>query len=83
MSALSTFDIVVIASDFEDEEVRGKRGYLIGEVTQTQIAVFVYDLERVWCLHPDDVRATGERDIEAQNHRGPVIRVNSHGEIVG
>lgn len=83
MSGLATFDVVVIAPDFEDEEVRGKRGYLIGEVTPTGLAVFVYDLERVWCLHPNDVRRTGERDIEAESYRGPVIRVNSRGEIVG
>jgi hypothetical protein len=83
MTTLSPYDVVVIASDFEDEEVRGKRGHILGEVTPTQIAVFVYDLERVWCLHPDDVRKTGERDIEAQEDRGPVIRVNQHGEIVG
>ncbi|AGK57547.1 hypothetical protein HYPDE_29358 [Hyphomicrobium denitrificans 1NES1] len=82
MTGLLPFDVVVIASDFEDEDVRGKRGHIIGEVTPTEVGVFVYDLERVWCLHPNDVRTTGGRDIEAQNYRGPVIRVNRHGEIV-
>jgi hypothetical protein len=83
MNELAPFDVVVIAPDFEDQEVRGKRGHIIGEVTPTQVGVFVYDLARVWCLHPGDVRITGERDIEAQKDRGPVIRVNNRGEIIG
>lgn len=82
MTGLSPFDVVVITSDFEDAEVRCKRGYVIGKVTDTQIGVFVYDLERVWCLHPRDVKATGERDLDAQENRGAPIRVNEHGEIV-
>lgn len=82
MSELSPFDIVSITSDFEDAEVRGKRGYIIGEVTETQIAVFVYDVERVWCLRPGEVKATGEQDLDAQKNRGDPIRVNQHGEIV-
>lgn len=82
MTGLSPFDVVVITSDFEDVEVRGKRGYVIGEVTEIQIGVFVYDLERVWCLNPRDVEATGERDRDAQENRGASIRVNEHGEII-
>ena len=82
MSELSPFDIVSITSDFEDAEVRGKRGYIIGEVTETQIAVFVYDVERVWCLRPGEVKATGQQDLDAQKNRGDPIRVNQHGEIV-
>lgn len=82
MRELSPFDVVVITSDFEDAEVRGKRGYVIGEVTEIQIGVFVYDLERVWCLNPRDVKATGERDRDAEQTRGSPIRVNQHGEIV-
>jgi len=82
MTKLSPYDVVVIAPDFEDAEVCGKRGHIIGEVTPEQIGVFVYDLERVWCLHPDDVRMTGERDIAARDHRGSPIRVNTYGEIV-
>ena len=82
MTGLSPFDVVVITSDFEDAEVRGKRGYVIGEVTEIQIGVFVYDAERVWCLDPRDVKATGERDRDAQKNRGAVIRVNEHGEII-
>lgn len=83
MIKLSPYDIVVINSDFEDAEVSGKRGHVIGEVTESQIAVFVYDVERVWCLHPDDVRTTGERDHDAEENRGRTpIRVNIRGEIV-
>lgn len=82
MTNLSPYDVVIIASDFEDIEVRGKRGHVIGEVSQESIAVFVYDLERVWCMLPSDVTATGERDTDAQNDRGPVIRVNQSGEVI-
>ena len=62
---LRTYDIVTVNASFEDEEIRGRRGYVIGEVQADQIGVFVYDIERVWCLHPNDVTATGEIDIEA------------------
>lgn len=82
MTGLSPFDVVVITSDFEDAEVRGKRGYVVGEVTEIQIGVFVYDAERVWCLDPRDVKATGERERDAQENRGASIRVNEHGEII-
>jgi len=81
---LRTYDIVTVNASFEDEEIRGRRGYVIGEVQADQIGVFVYDIERVWCLHPNDVTATGEIDIEARDKpRGAAIRVNSKGEIVG
>ncbi|PPC86669.1 MAG: hypothetical protein CTY31_13085 [Hyphomicrobium sp.] len=82
---LREFDIVVIATDFEDAEVRGKRGHIIGQVCTDDIGVFVYDIERVWCMSPRDVTPTGERDDEAERARqgAPVIRVNSKGEIVG
>jgi hypothetical protein len=81
---LRPYDIVIVNSGCEDDEIRGRLGYVIGEVQAVQIGVFVYDIERVWCLHPGDVTATGEIDSEARDGpRGPAIRVNSKGEIVG
>jgi hypothetical protein len=81
---LKPFDIVVIAADFDDAEVRNKRGYVIGQVTPDQIGVFVYDEARVWCLHPRDVSATGEIDIaERDAPRAALIRVSSKGEVLG
>ncbi|MBA2127537.1 hypothetical protein DLM45_15090 [Hyphomicrobium methylovorum] len=82
MTKLEPYDVVIIAPDFEDVEVRGKLGHVIGEVTEDGIAVFVYDLQRVWCLHPSDVTATGGRDVDAETNRGSPIRVNSQGEII-
>lgn len=82
---LRTYDIVTIKTAFDDiDEVRGKRGYVIGAVEGDDIAVFIYDLERVWCMTAHDVTPTGEIDVEARDaSRGPSIRVNSKGEIVG
>ena len=83
---LRTYDIVTINTAFDDvdEDVRGKRGYIIGAVDGDDIAVFIYDLERVWCMTAHDVTPTGEIDIEARDApRGPSIRVNARGEIVG
>jgi len=80
---LRTYDIIVVNEDVEDEEIRGQRGYVISEVTADQIGVFVYDLERVRCLHPFDVKATGAIDHAAHYNRGSPIRVNSKGEIIG
>lgn len=79
---LSPYDIVVIAANFEDEEVRGKRGYIISDVTDEQVGIFVYDLERVWCLSPSDVKATGEQDNDARFNKGAPIRVSRHGDII-
>lgn len=57
---------------------------MIGAVEGDDIAVFIYDLERVWCMTAQDVTPTGEIDTEARDApRGPSIRVNSKGEIVG
>ena len=64
-TVLKAFDIVRIKADYEDAEVRGKTGYVIGLVEAEQIGVFVYDVERVWCLHPSDVTATGQYDRAA------------------
>lgn len=81
---LRTYDIVTVNTDFEDEEIRGKRGYIIGQVSGDDIGVFVYDIERVWCLVANDVTPTGEIDVEARDALClPSIRVNSKGEIVG
>ncbi|MEQ1651698.1 MAG: hypothetical protein ABL897_04345 [Hyphomicrobium sp.] len=81
---LKPFDIVVINSGYEDAEVRGARGHIIGEVCSDQIGVFVYGIERVWCLHPREVTATGDVDVAARDEpRGPSIRVNSKGEVIG
>lgn len=80
---LRPYDVVVINGNVSDEEIRGRRGYIVGQVTDDQIGVFVYDHERVWCLHPSCVNASGERDDNARMNRGAPIRVNQKGEIVG
>jgi len=80
---LKTYDIVVVSPVFEDVEVAGKRGYVISDVTPDQVGVFIYEPERVWCLHPDDVSATGEVDSEARDAPRVTIRVSSRGDIVG
>ncbi|MEZ5897984.1 MAG: Imm31 family immunity protein [Hyphomicrobiaceae bacterium] len=80
---LRTYDIVIISPDFVDEEVAGQRGYVIGLVEQDQIGVFVYAAERVWCLHPDEVTATGMRDEEAAAQAGSCgIRVSVTGDVI-
>jgi hypothetical protein len=80
---LKPYDVVVINSDYEDAEVAGKRGTIIGLVESDQIGVFVYDENRVWCLHPRDVAVTGERDTHTEPSLGTAIRVNSKGEVLG
>ncbi|HPG89550.1 MAG TPA: hypothetical protein PLD46_07840 [Hyphomicrobium sp.] len=82
---LRTYDIVTINTAFDDVDidVSGKRGYIIGAVEDDAIAVFIYDLERVWCMTASDVTPTGKIDLAARDApRGPSIRVNSKGEIV-
>ena len=83
---LRPYDIVTIDTVFDDGDidVSGKRGYVIGAVEGDDIAVFIYDLERVWCMTAQDVTPTGEIDVDARDApRGPSIRVNTKGEIVG
>lgn len=62
---LAPFDIVIIKSEYADREVAGRRGYVIGMVEGDDIGVFVYDVERVWCLKMADVTPAGERDVAA------------------
>lgn len=80
---LQPYDIVVINADYEDAEVAGKRGHIIGMVEGDDIAVFVYDIERVWCMKACDVTATGVRDDIAANVRGAPVRVSSKGDVLG
>jgi hypothetical protein len=77
------FDIVTVADNVADPEIRGKKGYIIGEVTSEQCAVFIYAFERVWCLSPHEVMLTGETDVAARDYRGPRLRVNLKGEVLG
>lgn len=83
---LATYDIVTVNGDFEDREIAGRRGYIIGMVEGDDIAVFVYEVERVWCLQAFDVTPTGERDTDAQAEaeaaRRMVVRVSSKGELL-
>lgn len=79
---LSAYDIVVINAGYREPEVAGKRGYVVGLAESDQIGVFVYDVARVWCLHPDDVVATGERDGSAQARRGAPLRVGRSGDVL-
>lgn len=80
---MQPYDIVVINADYGDKEVAGRRGHVIGMVEGDDIAVFVYDIERVWCMKACDVTATGARDDIAANTRGTPIRVSSKGEMLG
>jgi hypothetical protein len=80
---LRPFDIVTVADNAADPEIRGQKGYIIGEVTSEQCAVFLYALERVWCLSPHEVTRTGEIDGEARDYRGPRLRVSPKGEVLG
>ena len=79
---LQPYDIVVINPDHVDQEVAGKRGHVIGMVEGDDIAVFVYDIERVWCMTASDVSATGLRDDIAANSRGAPIQVSAKGELL-
>lgn len=79
---LQPYDIVVINPDYVDQEVAGKRGHIIGMVEGGDIAVFVYDCERVWCMTASDVTATGARDDIAANSRGAPLRVSSTGDVL-
>ena len=79
---LSEYDIVIINADYEDGEVAGMRGHIIGMVECDAIGVFVYDLERVWCMTAADVTPTGERDAQAAQSRGAPIRVSVRGEVL-
>ncbi|MFZ4605323.1 MAG: hypothetical protein ACOYM5_03615 [Caulobacter sp.] len=80
---LRPWDIVTVGPDVEDAEIRGLRGHICSAVEADQIGVFIDDLERVWCLHPRDVIATGEMLPEAERPGGRSIRVNQKGEVVG
>lgn len=80
---LATWDIVVISQDDPDEEIRGRRGHICSQVDPDQVGVFIHDLERVWCVHPDHVIATGEQLPQAERPGGLSIRVNQKGEVVG
>ncbi len=80
---LKPYDIVVVSPAFKDAQIAGKRGYVISDVTPDQVGVFMYDDERVWCLHPRDVSATGEIDTHARDAPRVTIRVSSKGEILG
>lgn len=79
---LTQYDIVTIRPDYPDADVSGRRGYVIGRVEGEDLAVFVYDLERVWCLVRSDVTPEGTRDLAAERDRGTPIRVSVRGEIL-
>lgn len=81
---LAAFEIVVVRDDYGDADARGARGYIIGAVTSDQIGVYLYDQQRVWCLHPDDVIPTGVIDTIARDEpKGAPLRVSSNGEVLG
>ena len=79
---LQPYDIVVINADYDDTEVAGRRGHIIGMVEGDDIAVYVYDIEGVWCMKVADVTSTGVRDDIAANARGKPIRVSSKGDLI-
>lgn len=79
---LAPYDIVIINSEYADPEVAGKRGHVIGMVEGDDIGVFVYDVQRVWCLKTTDVTPVGERDVVAERERGSPLRVSAKGELL-
>ena len=81
---LQPYDIVTIKDDSLCTEIRGCRGYVISAVeSDADIGVFIYELERVWCVAQGDVVATGARDEAARDNRGSPIRVSATGEVLG
>lgn len=66
-----------------DAEIRGRAGHVVGLSDPEQVAVFIDGLERVWCVHPDHVVATGgflpETERPDPNRR---IRVSAKGDIL-
>ncbi len=83
-SVLEAYDIVEIKSEVAEVEIRGRRGHIVGAVDADQIGVFVHGLERVWCLHPNDVAPTGERlPDDQQPDPAVIVRVSQKGEVIG
>lgn len=67
--AFEFFEIVCIDGPNAPSEVQGKLGYVAGKgEVDGAPGVFVYDLERVWCLENDDCTSTGQIDEERAAH---------------
>jgi hypothetical protein len=59
-------DVVRVASDDPElAPVNGERGVIVGrgeDASQPGYAVFIYSIQRVWCVEEHEIRPTGERD---------------------
>ena len=63
------FEIARIDGPDAPEGVRGRLGYVPGKgEADGAPAVFVYDLERVWCIENQDCTSQGRIDQEAADH---------------
>lgn len=63
------FEVVRVDGPNAPEEIRGMLGYVggKGEVDGAP-AVFIYELERVWCLRNEDCISQGYIDQECADH---------------
>lgn len=67
--AFEYFEIVRIDGPNAPAEVQGMIGYVAGKGEPDGApGVFVYELERVWCLENDDCTSTGQIDHERAAH---------------
>ncbi len=79
---LKTFDIVTVKPDAADADIRKLRGHIVSAIEPDQIGVFIYGLERVFCVHPDDVIATGMHlPDDEQPNPARIVHVTSRGEV--
>ncbi|MDO1558253.1 hypothetical protein Q0812_02255 [Brevundimonas sp. 2R-24] len=53
------FALVRIDETDPETSIRGLSGHVAGLSDPEQVAVFIDQLERVWCVHPDHLIATG------------------------
>jgi len=77
------YALVHILDTDPDPGIHGRTGHVVGLSDPKQVAVFIDGLERVWCVHPDHVMATGgflpETERPDPNRR---IRVSAKGDIL-
>lgn len=67
--AFDFFEIVRIDGPNAPVEVRGKLGYVAGKGGPDGApGIFVYDLEKVWCVENEDCTSQGRIDQEAADH---------------
>lgn len=82
-------DVVrVVSSDPELAEINGERGVIVGRGDDTSnpgYGVFIYRLERVWCVDEHEIQPTGERDPRPAPTTAIRVSVDEQGrgDIIG